>query len=77
MLFSEVDPDLHQAVERGQAYDVTTYHPRYWMINGRSFPDTIAPNDAAWLPNQPYSALVHIEPYDRRSAIPIRPSSAT
>ena len=64
MLFSEVDPDLHQAIERGQAYDVTTYHPRYWMINGRSFPDTIAPNGAAWLPNQPYSALVHIEPYD-------------
>ncbi len=31
------------------------------MINGRSFPDTIAPNDAPWLPTQPYSALVHIQ----------------
>jgi hypothetical protein len=29
------------------------------MINGRSFPDTIAPNNATWLPNQPYNALIH------------------
>jgi len=62
MLLSEIDPDLHQAVERGGDYDVTAYHPRYWMINGRSFPDTIAPNGAAWLPYQPYSSLVHISP---------------
>ena len=60
MLFSEVDPTLHQAVERSVPYDVTTLHPRYWLINGRSFPDTIAPNNAAYLPSQPYSALVHM-----------------
>ena len=60
MLLSEIDPNLHSAVELGQPYDVTTLHPRYWLINGRSFPDTIAPNNAAWLPNQPYSSLFHI-----------------
>jgi hypothetical protein len=60
MLLSEIDPFLHQAVEFGQPYDVTTLHPRYWLINGRAFPDTIAPNNAAWLPAQPYSALVHV-----------------
>jgi FtsP/CotA-like multicopper oxidase with cupredoxin domain len=64
MLFSEVDPDLHQAVERGEDYRPGDTHNRYWMINGRSFPDTIAPNFAPWLPAQPYSALVHIDPYD-------------
>lgn len=67
MLLSEVDPGLHLAVERGQPYDITAYHPRYWMINGRSFPDTIAPNGAPWLPTQPYSALVHIQAYDATS----------
>jgi hypothetical protein len=67
MLFSEVDPDLHQAIERGEPFDFTAYHPRYWMINGRSFPDTIAPNAATWLPTQPYSSIVHIEPYDADS----------
>lgn len=61
-LLSEVDPDLHQAVERGLAYNAAATHPRYWMINGRSFPDTIAPNGAPWLPDQPYSGLVHIQP---------------
>ena len=60
MLLSEIDPFLHQDVERGIADDVTQLHPRYWLINGRAFPDTIAPNNAAWLPAQPYSALVHI-----------------
>ncbi len=64
MLLSELDPALHQAVEFGQAYDVTQLHPRYWLVNGRAFPDTIAPNNAAWLPSQPYSALVHIKVTD-------------
>lgn len=66
MLLSEIDPALHQAVEFSTAptnptsYDVTTLHPRYWLINGRAFPDTIAANGVPWLPAQPYSALVHI-----------------
>ncbi|NWJ46028.1 MAG: multicopper oxidase domain-containing protein [Chloroflexi bacterium] len=64
MITSELDPALHQAVENGQAYDITQNHPRYWMINGRSFPDTIADNGAAWLTTQPYGAMVHMQPYD-------------
>lgn len=70
MLLSEIDPDLHQVVENAMAvapydpagFDFTQYHPRYWLINGRSFPDTIAPNFASWLPTQPYGALLHIFP---------------
>ena len=68
MLLSEIDPNLHSAIELGQPYDVTTLHPRYWLINGRSFPDTIAPNNAAWLPTQPYSALFHITVQDNTLA---------
>jgi FtsP/CotA-like multicopper oxidase with cupredoxin domain len=63
-VLSEVDPDLHLAVERRRTYDFTTFRPRYFMINGRSMPDTLAPNHADWLPNQPYGALIHIQPYD-------------
>ncbi len=70
MLFSEIDPALHQAIERNQPYDVTTYHPRYWMINGRAFPDTIAPNNAVWMMGQPYGALVHIRPKDASNPDP-------
>ena len=67
-LFTQLDPDLHHAVELALAafeplaYDFTTYHPRYYMINGRSFPDTTAPNHAGWIPDQPYSALIRTRP---------------
>ena len=70
MLLSEIDPALHQAIEQHRSYDTTTIHPRYWMINGRSFPDTIADNNAAWLPTQPYGALVHIRPNDASNPDP-------
>jgi FtsP/CotA-like multicopper oxidase with cupredoxin domain len=63
-LLSEVDPDLHLAVENGEPVDWASYRARYFMINGRSMPDTLAPNHASWLPHQPYGALVHIQPYD-------------
>jgi FtsP/CotA-like multicopper oxidase with cupredoxin domain len=66
-LLSEVDPDAHLAVERQRAYDWSKYKARYFMINGRSMPDTISPNGAAWLPSQPYGALIHIKPFDAAS----------
>ncbi len=66
-LLSEVDPDLHLAVEKKQPIDWNAFKARYFMINGRSMPDTLAPNNASWLPNQPYGALVHIRPYDEVS----------
>ena len=63
VLLSEIDPYLNQAVERGQNFNMANYHPRYWLINGRGFPDSFAPNFASWLPNQPYGALARVEPY--------------
>ncbi|GAA1824333.1 multicopper oxidase domain-containing protein [Planosporangium flavigriseum] len=66
-MLSEVDPDAHLAVERKRTYNWNNYTPRYFMINGRSMPDTIAPNHAEWLPNQPYGALIHIRPYDEQT----------
>jgi len=64
VMFSEIDPFLSQAVERGRPFNMNNYKPRYWMLNGRGFPDTIAPNFASWLPSQPYGALARIYPYD-------------
>jgi FtsP/CotA-like multicopper oxidase with cupredoxin domain len=77
-LLTEIDPHMHHAIELETcfqkdadpnckqptplAYDMTKYQPRYWMINGRSFPDDITPNNSPALPNQPYGALVHVLP---------------
>ncbi len=76
MLLSEVDPALHQAIEQNRSYDTTAIHPRYWLINGRSFPDTIADNNAPWLPGQPYGALVHIRPRNTAPGVDNYPDPA-
>jgi FtsP/CotA-like multicopper oxidase with cupredoxin domain len=64
LLLSEIDPLQHQAVESGLPFDPASYHPRYWLANGRGFPDTIADNFAPWLPAQPYGALARIHPWN-------------
>jgi FtsP/CotA-like multicopper oxidase with cupredoxin domain len=63
-LLSEIDPYQHQAVESNKPFNMNNYRARYWMINGRGFPDSIADNYAAWLPTQPYGSLARIYPYD-------------
>ena len=72
MMLSEVDPGLHNFIQQnlGDATKLVSnayaqpYRPHYYLINGRSFPDTIAPNDAPWLPAQPYGGLAHVEPWE-------------
>ncbi len=64
VLLSEIDPYQHQAVEAGKTFNMNNYKPRYWLINGRGFPDSIADNFASWLPSQPYGALAEVNPYD-------------
>ena len=74
LMLSEVDPGLHSFMEQHKA-DVDTsilswngypgaYEAHYFMINGRSMPDTLAPNNAPWLPGQPYGAMAHVQPWD-------------
>ena len=64
MMLSEVDPYLNQAVELGKPFNMNNYHPRYWLVNGRGFPDSIADNYASWLPNQPYGSLARVKEKD-------------
>ena len=64
VLLSEIDPYQHQAVEQGKSFNMNSYHPRYWLINGRGFPDSIADNFASWLPNQPYGALAEVTEFN-------------
>jgi FtsP/CotA-like multicopper oxidase with cupredoxin domain len=77
VLQSEIDPMLSQAVETAVSnggapivFNLNNYHPRYWLVNGRGFPDTVAPNFASWLPTQPYGALAHVQPQDASNPLP-------
>ncbi len=67
-LVSQVDPDMHAAVERNRTFNVERSVARYFLINGRSMPDTLAPNNAAWMPSQPYGGLIHITADPRSGA---------
>jgi FtsP/CotA-like multicopper oxidase with cupredoxin domain len=64
VLLSEIDPYQHQAAENGLPYNLNNYQPRYWLLNGRGFPDSIADNNASWLPTQPFGALARIHPFN-------------
>jgi manganese oxidase len=78
LMLSELDPLRHQAVlEQVNALPVVrspdwrvdtsswgAYAPRYWFINGRNSPDTLAAAFAPALPNQPYNSLVQMHPGD-------------
>jgi FtsP/CotA-like multicopper oxidase with cupredoxin domain len=79
LLLGEIDPDLHHAVELASqpsppnplpVYDVNALHNRYFAINGREFPDTVQDNGSALLPNQPYGALVRIQPNTATNTLP-------
>jgi len=65
LITGELDPDLHWAVEMGEDYDIRAFKARYWTVNGRCFPDTLLPDNAAYLPNQPYGALIMCKPDER------------
>ena len=64
VLLSEIDPYQHQAVEQGKSFNLNNYKARYWLINGRGFPDSIADNGASWLPTQPYGSLAQVQAFD-------------
>ena len=53
LVIGEVDTHLHNALATGQTPG--TYNPDYFIINGRSYPDTIEPDDTD---SQPYSSKV-------------------
>lgn len=65
LVLGELDPLLHQALETGGGYDIRRFKPRYWTINGRCANDTMLPDHAAYLPNQPEGAMVMMEPAEK------------
>lgn len=63
-LLSEVDPVIHEVVERGDLDQVDTaaFFAGYWFINGRAAPDTMADAGVFWLPTQPYNCMPMMHP---------------
>lgn len=53
---SEIDPVAHHDIESVQEPDWTDYKAGYWVLNGRAYPDTMAPASA--LPYQPFNSRI-------------------
>jgi len=70
-LLSEIDIDVHRAAEMQATgagpIDVGNgpFAPEYWMINGRTAPDTMAAAGTSLLPTQPYNAIPRMHPGER------------
>ena len=50
-VLSDIDPALNAAVSNGNAFDMLNYKPQYWLINGKSYPNTapiVAGGLAGW-----------------------------
>ncbi len=73
--FAEMDPAIHtqaqeQVLAKPQCANATgcltiatePYHPAYFLINGRSFPDIADPIYAGQYPHQPYNGNPHMHP---------------
>jgi hypothetical protein len=70
-LLSEVDIDIHHAAELQSAgpgpieLPPGSYHSEYWLLNGRTAPDTMAEAGSGLLPSQPYNAMTRMHPGER------------
>ncbi len=66
-LHSEMDPNIHDLVDFGfpNLVDNTTAFPLLWFFNGRNGLETLSPDNAAWMPNQPYTAFARTRPGER------------
>ncbi|MHB0871348.1 MAG: multicopper oxidase domain-containing protein [Chloroflexota bacterium] len=58
LLLTEVDSKVRRLIASVQQPDWTDYYPDYWLLNGRTYPDTLKPNDDPSLPYQPVSSLI-------------------
>lgn len=57
ILLSEFDRAAHEVIATGDLYNPLNYAPQYWLVNGRPFPDCVAPPDTS---TQPLSSRVPV-----------------
>lgn len=67
-MLNEVDTRPHDNLISIQEFLWTDYKPNYWIMNGRTYPDTLAPSNPLAgdpLQYQPISSLMQVNPGDR------------
>lgn len=57
---TELDKRPHNLMNTVQGFDWTEFKPQYYMINGRSYPDTLKSDHDSGFPLQPFSSLIEV-----------------
>jgi FtsP/CotA-like multicopper oxidase with cupredoxin domain len=65
LLLNEIWTTPHDNLEAIQETVWPDYQANYWTINGRSYPDTLLPNNDPALPAQPLSSLIQVNAGER------------
>jgi FtsP/CotA-like multicopper oxidase with cupredoxin domain len=65
LLLNEIWTTPHDNLESIQETIWPDYKANYWTINGRSYPDTLMPNNDPSLPAQPISSLIQVNAGER------------
>lgn len=55
LVLGEIDSAMHKSVVPGADYNLLDFRPDYWVINGRFFSHSIAPDDDS---SQPYGSAI-------------------
>ncbi|MGB9825725.1 MAG: ferroxidase, partial [Desulfofundulus sp.] len=55
LVLGEIDSAMHKSVVPGAEYNLLDFRPDHWVINGRTFPASIAPDDDS---SQPYGSAI-------------------
>lgn len=58
VFLTEMDAVAHHMIASVQEFDWSDYKPTYWLLNGRSYPDTVNDGSGSEFPQQPYNALI-------------------
>jgi len=65
LVLSEVDSRLNRAVDSGNTFNLLDFEPDYWLVNGRSFPFTLLPDNMNFLVSQTAGSRVNAAPGKR------------
>lgn len=62
LVLGEFDSVMHETIVPNEYYDVLKFKPDSWVINGRSYPDTLSNNNTS---SQPYGSQINCKAGDR------------
>lgn len=60
LVLGEVHKAMHESLARGLGFNMMEFAPDAWVINGRSYPDTVKPDGDPSLPSQPHGSEVQV-----------------